>query len=241
MLKLYIKTLLFLLMIFMTSSAYAAAPMMHAYVAKLWLDKLATKNQDQDAFYVGTLFPDVRYLDKMKRKQTHFKNVTLLEVQKQPNSFYKGLKLHSWLDETREKFAVDYGVYKKLERIPKKYRASFLKFIEDELIYKKLDWKMVKSSLSNTYVYQEELGADQKSLFIWHNVLKIYFSCPPSESLTQLAMLQMELGYIPAEMITMLSEALPIYTRTPYFQTYTKNLILHLNAKLEEHSKSIQK
>ena len=227
----------FVLLLMNITISYAAAPIMHAYVGKIWLDKLATQNQDIDAFYVGTLFPDIRYLGKFRRKSTHFKNTTLADVQGQPNSFYKGLKLHSWLDETREKFAVNYGVYKKLENIPKKHRASFLKFIEDELMFKQLDWQMVKSSLSNTYTYQIDFGADQKSLFIWHSLLKVYFSFPPSKSLSQLALFQMDLGDVPQDMVVKLSEALPVYCQSAYFQTYTKNLILHINQKIGEYAR----
>jgi hypothetical protein len=226
----------FLTLFLCTFTAQAAAPIMHAYVAKIWLDKLAIQNQDFDAFYVGTLFPDARYLGGFKRKKTHFKNVTLSEVYNQPNSFYKGLKLHSWLDDTREKFAVEYGVYKQLEKIPKKHRASFLKFIEDEIMFKQLDWQMVKSGLSNTYVYQSDFGADDKSLFIWHSLLKIYFSFPPSKSLSQLAMFQVDLGDIPQDVVATLSQALPLYAQSPYFQTYTKSLILHVNQKIGEYA-----
>ncbi len=227
---------LFFSLMFYMPLANAAAPIMHAYIAKTWLDNLGTPNQDQDAFYVGTLFPDARYLGGLKRKETHFKGVTLADIQTQPNSFYKGLKLHSWLDETREKFAVNYGVYQKLDKIPKKYRASFLKFIEDELLFKQLDWQKVKSSLSNTYTYQADFGADDKSLFIWHNLLKIYFSFPPSKSLSQLALFQMNLGDVPQEMIAQFSEILPVYCADPYFQTYTKSLVLHLNQKITDYA-----
>ncbi len=223
-------------LIFSLSISHAAAPLMHAYVGKIWLEKLGAPDQDQEAFYVGTLFPDARYLGHFKRKSTHFKGVTLAEVQAQPNSFYKGLKLHSWLDETREKFAVKYGVYQKLQTIPRKYRASFLKFIEDEVIFKQTDWQMVKSSLSNTYTYQADFGADEKSLFIWHNLLKVYFSFPPSKSLSQLALFQTNLGDVPQEMILTLSEALPLYAQDPYFQTYTKDLLLHLTQKIDQYA-----
>ncbi len=230
----HFRYMLISIMLFFSSGiANAAAPIMHAYVAKIWLDKLGAKNQDQAAFYVGTLFPDIRYLGQCKRKNTHFKKVTLAEVQAQPNSFYKGLKLHSWLDETREKFAVEYGVYQHLEGIPKKHRASFLKFLEDELIFKKVDWQKVKSSLSNTYVYQEEFGADPKSLFIWHNFLKIYFSFPPSESLSQLALFPINLGDASKEMVAHFSEWLPDYVNQVYFQKYVHNLVLHLEKKFD--------
>lgn len=225
----------------LSSSANAAAPIMHAYVAKMWLDKLAIPNQDKEAFYVGTLFPDARYLGSFKRKSTHFKNVTLATVQTQPNSFYKGLKLHSWLDETREKFASKYGVYQQLKDIPKKHRATFLKFIEDELIFKQMDWQVVKSSLSNTYVYQSDFGADQKSLFIWHNLLKIYFSFPPSQSLDQLAMFPLDLGNVPQEVIATFNERLPRYAQDPYFQLYTKNLLQHIQQKINEYSLNSKK
>lgn len=224
------------LLVCSSSAVNAAAPIMHAYVAKIWLDKLGTPTQDQDAFYVGTLFPDARYLGNFKRKSTHFKAVTLAEIQTQPNSFYKGLKLHSWLDETRESFAVKYGVYQKLQNIPKKHRASFLKFIEDELLFKQLDWQMVKSSLSNTYTYQADFGADEKSLFIWHNLLKIYFSFPPSKSLSQLALFQMDLGNLSQEVVVSLSESLPVYSQDPYFQAYTKNLLSHLTQKIDHYA-----
>lgn len=235
-----ITLLLFVSTLMILSSANAAAPLMHAYVGKIWLDKLAIPNQDQDAFYVGTLFPDARYLGYFKRKNTHFKNVSLAEIQIQPNSFYKGLKLHSWLDETREKFAKQYGVYQYLNKIPKKHRASFLKFIEDELIFKQMDWQLVKSSLSNTYVYQADFGADQKSLFIWHNLLKIYFSFPPSKSLSQLAIFNIDLGNVPQEMIASFSELLPIYAQSRYFQLYTKNLLLHVQQKITDYAQSLE-
>ena len=75
---------------------------------KIYHKFLADKNLAE--FLIGNVFPDIRYIDKIPREQTHFANVTLKDL-KNADSFMAGVKCHSMVDELREKFLAENGLY----------------------------------------------------------------------------------------------------------------------------------
>lgn len=64
------------LICFLFISLEAAAPNTHVYFAQQWIDIHQMPEEDQNAFIIGTLFPDIRYLGTISRDKTHEKGVT---------------------------------------------------------------------------------------------------------------------------------------------------------------------
>lgn len=66
-----------------------------------------------EAFLVGTLFPDIRYITHFPREKTHFNVNSLKEVGETSSPFDAGMKFHAWVDRVREEFVISSGIYKK--------------------------------------------------------------------------------------------------------------------------------
>lgn len=67
-------------------------------------------NRNRKLFYIGTFFPDIRYLKVVERDRTHFDNIRLSDLRLE-SDFNIGLKFHSILDKVREEFVVNNNIY----------------------------------------------------------------------------------------------------------------------------------
>ena len=165
-----------------------AAPITHiALTEKVFNKHFSNKNRRD--FYIGTVFPDIRYLGVVDRKNTHFpfQEVDLKDVIQEKNSFITGLKFHSLVDDFRERFIKSKNIY---SLIPEsEYKSQTLKFLEDELNYNKVkDWNKIITFFDN--ILSEELDFDIKKENIkkWHNILQGYLSKKPNkESMEMIA------------------------------------------------------
>jgi len=54
---------------------------------------------NKSEFYIGTIFPDIRYLGVIDRAKTHFADVTLDSVLGAKTSFLAGLLFHNLVDK----------------------------------------------------------------------------------------------------------------------------------------------
>jgi len=149
---------------------------------KVFSTYFADKNKTD--FYIGTSFPDIRYLGVIKRDKVHFDNLHISDIQT-IKSFDAGLKFHSIVDKIREDFITSREIYSLISQ--SRYSTQAIKFFEDWLLYEKLDnWcpyvdyfnYFPKGELS----YGISLSAIQK----WHKLLQAYLSSKPdSESIRQ--------------------------------------------------------
>lgn len=93
-----------------------AAPITHIILA----DKIFNRyfaDKDKRDFYVGTSFPDIRYMGIIKREKTHFIDLDIKTLQQLP-SFEAGMKFHSLVDIVRENYMRSRGVYSILPESP---------------------------------------------------------------------------------------------------------------------------
>lgn len=211
------------------SSAHAAGPVVHALLANKWIAQHEQYNEEQKkSFMLGTLFPDIRYLGVITRKETHLKQVSAKDLFEEKDPFTKGFKFHSWVDIAREKMVVKSGIYKSLAEIPAKHRALFLKIVEDEILYHQLDSSPVREYLKNIDAHENHYGLDPNALMTWHGALTIYYTIPPSFVLAQLHTFQHGIGHLPPDTIAKWNELLPKYVNSPEMQRYTKELLAYL-------------
>lgn len=156
-----------------------ATPITHTALTEKIFNKLF-KNKIRKDFFIGTLFPDIRYLKVINRKKTHYSNLIVSDL-KNDESFLAGIKFHSILDQVREEFIAKNNVY---SLCPKsKYITQSLKILEDELFYKNIkDPNVYVNYLNEILPAEKEYNITEKDLKKWHSLLQKYFQKQPNQN-----------------------------------------------------------
>ncbi|MBU2564135.1 hypothetical protein KKA23_00925 [Patescibacteria group bacterium] len=158
-----------------------ATPITHIVLTEKVFNKYFSDKNKED-FYIGTIFPDIRYLGVIDRDKTHFplKCLKLEDIKKEQNSFIAGLKFHSLIDDIREKFVKSKDIYLLIPE--SKYKIQTLKILEDELYYNKVNnWKQFINFLDNILPEELSFNIKEKDIGRWHNILQDYFSQKPDK------------------------------------------------------------
>ncbi|CCB85399.1 MULTISPECIES: hypothetical protein [Parachlamydia] len=170
-----------LVFVFYVNFLIAATPITHTYLAYQFLERYPFEEElDKKSFLLGNLFPDIRYLGGIKRDQTHFTGMTLVNVLEEPSPFVAGMKFHSFVDAERNRFIQEEGIYTRLIELNAPKDPSFLKFVEDELVFPLWNWEECLLCLQETVKDEEKWGVSQESVLRWHQILQTFFSLPPS-------------------------------------------------------------
>jgi len=156
-----------------------AAPITHIALTEKVFDKLF-KNKIKKDFFIGTLFPDIRYLKVINRDETHYNNLTVSNL-KNDESFLAGVKFHSILDQTRERFITKNNIY---SLCPKsKYITQSLKILEDKIFYKNIKNPGIYANYLNKILpVEKEYNILEKDLKKWHSLLQKYFRKQPNQN-----------------------------------------------------------
>jgi hypothetical protein len=137
-------------------------------------------NFDRKDFLVGTVFPDIRYLKIIDRKDTHFEKITLQDVLDEKNSFTAGLKYHSLVDEVRERYMIEKNIYAHISS--SKYITHALKTYEDEILYSNVtDWNEIIPYFDQILPEETALTNQIDQTKKWHLLLQNYFRELPSD------------------------------------------------------------
>ena len=156
-----------------------AAPITHIALTEKIFDKFF-KDKTRKDFFIGTLFPDIRYLKVISRKKTHYDNLSVVDL-RNDESFSAGVKFHSILDCSREKFIIENDIY---SLCPKsKYITQSLKILEDEIFYQYVkNWNVYINYLNEILQAEKNYGIAEKDLRKWHSLLQQYFRKQPNSS-----------------------------------------------------------
>jgi hypothetical protein len=156
-----------------------AAPITHLVISEKIFNKYI-KEKNKKEFFIGTLFPDIRYLSEIDREITHFDSLDF-NVLKKEESFTAGLKLHSMLDRARQKFIVSNDIYSFCPE--SKYPAQSLKLLEDKIFYQYVDdWREYINYLEDILPEEKKFGINNEDIKKWHQLLQKYFSSQPDHS-----------------------------------------------------------
>lgn len=150
----------------------------HVVYAARILDYLDDSVKSSE-YWAGTLFPDIRHLGVVSRHRTHPEDVSLYSLVGK-NDFITGMRVHSWIDQTREVFLRKENIKESLPWHP--FVPHALKLVEDELLYDIFDdWNVVKRALNK--VYEEELNFtnDKQRIAEWHQTLRDYLKEKPTD------------------------------------------------------------
>lgn len=169
-------------------SSYAAAPLTHVYFAETWMKSIADiSSMNGQEFMVGNLFPDIQYIANVSRDDTHVKQVELIDVLNSETPFKAGVLFHAYVDEMRESYAQKWKIYDEVAHIADGHEAmQLIKFIEDEILYEKINHTFCIDSLYLIYPEETEMVSYSK-VFCWHKLLVKYFQQPPKVSIQYLA------------------------------------------------------
>jgi hypothetical protein len=167
-----------------------AAPITHIVLAnKIYEQKFPQQNKQE--FFVGTSFPDIRYLGVIERDETH-RGPESIEAIQGMSSFEAGVNFHQLVDNKREKYLQEHAVYDLVSNTDLIILA--VKLLEDEIIYNNiLDWQEYASFFTHALKQEIAYGIEQKDIQRWHKLLSSYISHKPnSESRKNLLL---ELGF----------------------------------------------
>ena len=155
-----------------------AAPITHIALTEKIFDKFFKYKIRKD-FFIGTSFPDIRYLKVIDRNKTHYKNLFIADLGND-ESFSAGVKFHSILDHARENFIVENDTYSLCPE--SKYITQSLKILEDEIFYQHVkDWSMYLDYLNEILPIERNYGIAEKDLAKWHSLLQQYFQKQPDK------------------------------------------------------------
>lgn len=151
------------------------------YANKVIKKFLSDRPLDLKKFYLGTLFPDIRYLGKISRETTHVQDPTvegLLKIKN--NDFMLGMYVHSLVDVERERTLSKMGAYEIV--VYDRVVFNAMKFVEDTVTYELYDdWQKIIVFLDD--VLEEETKITSKdSVLLWHKILQKYYRQKPDIS-----------------------------------------------------------
>jgi hypothetical protein len=131
------------------------------------------------SFWAGTLFPDIRHLGVVSRRRTHMEGVSL-ETLAGANDFATGMRVHVWVDATRDQFLREANMKELLPWHP--FVPHALKLLEDEFLYEKFDdWNLIHRVLSKVYDEELEYVHSKQHVLTWHSILQNYFQQAPTD------------------------------------------------------------
>ena len=145
-------------------------------------NKVYTKffsGRSRKEFFIGSIFPDIRILKTITRKETHFTEIKMCELL-QVNDFIAGIKFHSIIDLLRDQYIKDNNIF---ALCPKsKYRELALKILEEQVLYSKIDdWSEYISYLDDILPGEQAFRISDKKIKKWHTLLQQHFAKQPSQ------------------------------------------------------------
>lgn len=224
-----------------SSSVVAAGPATHVALGQIWLSYFAPQYtpEQKQSFLLGTVFPDIRYLGAIKRKESHFKGVTLKKVMDAKTPFEQGMLFHSFVDEFRDKMIRKLGIEKKIDTIEQRRRDVFLKLVEDQIIHTKYDFSQFRNGVTTIPEEEIKFGIEEKTLNEWHLGLALYFSAQPVFLLSQFSFFDTSVFNIDPQMVKKLSEELPKYSQNPVFIEHVDSMIAAFENEIKKNQQAL--
>jgi len=170
----------------------------------------------------------------VKKKETHYKGVTLGQIQAQPNPFYRGMLFHSFVDDYRNTLVFKTKVHKKCVEVPSKLQNTFLKLVEDQILYSRLPWGEFVKFLSWVPEEEKQFNISAKTLMEWHTGLTLYFSLSPHTLLSQGILLDKPLLKLEGNTVKSWDTLLPAYAKNKVMQDHVEAMLRAFDKVLEK-------
>ncbi|MEI6242882.1 MAG: hypothetical protein WCP39_05710 [Chlamydiota bacterium] len=198
----------------MITSIFGALPITHLFLAEKWVE--INENYDESekkAFYLGNLYPDIRYIGVSTREKTHIPHLTIEDIKHTKDPFEKGVKLHSFIDDQRAIFIKNEKIVDVFEGVPKETQYMFLRLLEDEILFGQLSSVKPSSYFSIVQKYEINDTITEDHVRVWHTLLSKYFQCKPSSLLKKLSFFRQSYLGISSETVQKWNVLLPIWVK----------------------------
>jgi hypothetical protein len=144
------------------------------------------------SYWIGTLFPDIYRIGRTSRYPTHPRPIGLSTILGN-NDFVTGMRVHSWVDETRELYFREHAVFEKLSWHP--LLPFAFELLEDEILYPYYtDWNLVHRILSTVHPDEERMIHNRPHIQAWHALLQNYFRSAPSDESRNIYMEKLQIS-----------------------------------------------
>ncbi len=155
-------------------------PVTHIILADKVFDRhFPGKNRRQ--FYLGTLFPDIRYLGVIARNQTHPK-VNGMEEIAGLDDFQAGIAFHALCDQINREYMVAHQAAG--AETTNLYSGFLLKLAVDMHAYPyRSNWQPIAGYLDHLPEEAAAFGVSRSHMAAWHRLLKQYLGRPPDPEL----------------------------------------------------------
>lgn len=214
---------------------FCAGPIAHHYLAEQWLKCHPLANStDEQAFIIGNLFPDIRYIGDIARGETHVVGGTIEDIIAASSPFMAGMRWHALVDELRETLVIATNIYSSIASYAQGYNSTLLKLIEDEILYDRVDRARAVSCLFSILEQEIEWGVQFKTVAEWHLLLLGYFTIRPSLQLKLLAKGNLPFLNVPSHIVELWSRRLGALAKED-------KLIAHVKQMLEQLEKVLKK
>ncbi|PIR73838.1 MAG: hypothetical protein COU40_00355 [Candidatus Moranbacteria bacterium CG10_big_fil_rev_8_21_14_0_10_35_21] len=158
-----------------------ASPVSHIIYAKKYLEKHPMNKADEEMFFLGCLFPDIRRIDpKISRKETHLFFPDLNLDANGLDSFHFGWKFHLYCDMKREEILNRKNFYSL--KNTKDFWGISAKSLEESLIYSEYNnWEKLINFLNNAPFIETSINVSRETFGLWYAILAKYFEKKPDQ------------------------------------------------------------
>ena len=133
-------------------------------------------NINKAEYFIGTIYPDIRYLNVLSRELTHI-NPTIKEGD---SAFIIGMKVHNIVDIARDDFVIKNGIYEIYRNIATISTSS--KFYDDIVLYDKIsNWEEISDYVRNISEEEKKFNVTLEILQKWHSLTLDYIKNPPND------------------------------------------------------------
>lgn len=225
--------LIFLFCFFCQLPLHASLPFFHLAMAEKWLEmKNISKEEERKEFILGTLFPDIRYLKELTRRETHDPYPSLAKVESSSSLFEAGKIFHAWVDVIRECYLSRHQTYEKLSFLPPKQRGVFLKFLEDEFLFSKSSWQEEMRYLEGMSQDETQM-ASESSVKKWHFFLRKYLAESPSSTLSFFCLSPIHIFGVSKKEIAPWKEEIYRCREDLYWKKHVQDLTTEIEGKMK--------
>ena len=145
---------------------------------------------DRDEFMLGSVFPDIRLIDKnIKRQDTHMFFDTINLDFSDLTSFEAGWKFHLYCDMKRDEILNNNKFYSLKHTFVFAGRPS--KFIEDMLVYREYsNWEKLNYYFNHPPIIETLKNISQDTFYLWYAILARYIEREPDVKSIKIAILK---------------------------------------------------
>lgn len=146
---------------------------------------------NREEFILGSIFPDIRRIGNIKRRDTHLYFPKIDLDFSGLDSFHAGWKFHLYCDMRREEILNKYNFYSLEQANIISSQAS--KNLEDELIYDDYNnWEKMSLYFQNPPYFPALPSVDEATFRLWYSVVSTYISQKPNNKTVRAFLLKQQ-------------------------------------------------